>query len=209
MIKINSLRPIAIKLLINPQNPVITIYQYLSHGINYTIISSHYPRTNVNTDILFDLLEEKIKLFLLLPKNQNYQRKRHTPTVSNVSGTVPNYEKFTSKNHTNLRPAQFTIIIQRCPLVSWKFVDFDESVFQLTQPYRFTEILFNTLSKQEEEEKHMKKVKSLIPKIIQAQTEVCKAYQNTVNGEKKMMKEDNKFVIDTTTINNLRAIKQK
>jgi len=264
-----------------------------------------YPRTNVNTDELFDLLEEvnkfaekcnepelcnlagEVSIFIVKVILGNNIKKETTPskkskspkkseaavetsTAANVAGAVPNYdekivkrlskfyggllEKFMTKNHTNLRPGQFTIVIQRYPMIAWEFVDglvnylspkplananqMVMKVFQLTQAYRFLEILFNTLSKQEEE-KHMKKVKSLIPKINKAQAEVCEAYQDTVSGKeednkkmtkisqprlkeitkslnnisrkvKKMMKEDDeKYVIDTTAINNLRATKQK
>ncbi|ORX80479.1 hypothetical protein BCR32DRAFT_327691 [Anaeromyces robustus] len=144
---------------------------------------------------------------------------------SSNNNTLPNYdekvikklskfygellEKFMTKNHTNLRPGQFTMIIQRYPMVAWEFVDIIVEylspkplpnsnaikVFQLSQAYRFLEILFNTLSKQDEE-KYLKKVKSIIPKINAAQAEVCEAYQQTIqvkddkkdNSERKITK---------------------
>jgi len=146
-------------------------------------------------------------------------------TNANTNNTLPNYdekvvkklsqfygellEKFMTKNHTNLRPGQFTMIIQRYPMVAWEFVDIIVEylspkplpnsnaikVYQLTQAYRFLEILFNTLSKQDEE-KYLDKIKTIIPKINNAQVEVCEAYQQTIqvkddkkdNNEQKVTK---------------------
>ncbi|OUM63775.1 hypothetical protein PIROE2DRAFT_9639, partial [Piromyces sp. E2] len=169
-----------------------------------------YPKTNVETEELFDLLEEvnkfaekcnepelcniagEVSIFIVKvilgnnikkvdtttsPKKSSKKAKTETDATT-ANNSHPHYddkvvkrlakfygdllEKFMTKNHTNLRPGQFTMMIQRYPMVSWEFVDVMVEylspkplansnaikVFQLSQAYRFLEILFNTLSKQ-------------------------------------------------------------
>jgi DNA polymerase phi len=214
-----------------------------------------YPKTNVNTEELFDLLEEVNKfaekcnepelcnlageasIFIakvILGNNIKKEVTSTTTTTNNKKSkksgeaestpanatSVPVYdekivkrlskfygellEKFMTKNHTNLRPGQFTVVIQRFPMIAWEFVDTIVEhlspkplpnsnaikVFQLSQAYRFLEILFNTLSKQDEE-KYIKKIKSIIPKINAAQAEVCEAYQQTINVKDDSKDKDN------------------
>ncbi|ORX59850.1 hypothetical protein BCR36DRAFT_315879 [Piromyces finnis] len=171
------------------------------------------------------------------PKKAKKAKSEDTATANN---THPNYdskilkrlakfhgdllEKFMTKNHTNLRPGQFTMIIQRYPMVAWEFVDVmvdylspkplpnsnTIKVFQLSQAYRFLEILFNTLSKQDEE-KYVAKIKSIIPKINAAQKEVCNAYQQVItvndkedNSERKITKISPQRLKDITkSLNNI------
>jgi len=167
-----------------------------------------YPKTNVETEELFDLLQEvnkfaekcnepelcnlagEVSIFVVKvilgnnikkvetsPKKSSKKAKTEAEATA-TNNAHPNYdekvvkklakfygellEKFMTKNHTNLRPGQFTMIIQRYPMVAWEFVDVIVEylspkplpnsnaikVFQLSQAYRFLEILFNTLSKQ-------------------------------------------------------------